>query len=105
MTQREEMQFYPGERASQGFRRQLFNGMCAGCHALRLISNSSGYTREHWRELIGSMVDLSGSKAQQDEVLDRPHRVAVCYGSLQYLTPGACEQVLASGRWLRRKAT
>jgi hypothetical protein len=32
MVQREEMQFYPGERASQGFRRELFNGMCGGCH-------------------------------------------------------------------------
>jgi len=30
--QREEMQFYPGEVARQGFRRDLFNGMCGGCH-------------------------------------------------------------------------
>jgi hypothetical protein len=30
--QREEMQFYPGEVVRQGFRRQLFNGLCAGCH-------------------------------------------------------------------------
>ncbi len=30
--QREENQFYPGERANQGFPRRLFNGMCAGCH-------------------------------------------------------------------------
>ncbi|HTV22036.1 MAG TPA: hypothetical protein VMG12_25275 [Polyangiaceae bacterium] len=30
--QREAMQFYPGEVARQSFRRQLFNGMCAGCH-------------------------------------------------------------------------
>jgi hypothetical protein len=32
MVQREEMQFYPGERSRQAFPRQLFNGMCAGCH-------------------------------------------------------------------------
>jgi hypothetical protein len=32
MVQREEIQFYPGERVRQGFRRSLFNGMCAGCH-------------------------------------------------------------------------
>jgi hypothetical protein len=32
MIQREEMQFYPGERSNQGFRRELFNGMCGGCH-------------------------------------------------------------------------
>ncbi len=30
--QREEMQFYPGEVARQGFRQDLFNGMCGGCH-------------------------------------------------------------------------
>jgi hypothetical protein len=30
--QREELQFYPGERARQGFPRALFNGLCAGCH-------------------------------------------------------------------------
>jgi len=30
--QREEMQFYPGEVSRQGFRKSLFNGLCAGCH-------------------------------------------------------------------------
>jgi hypothetical protein len=30
--QREAMQFYPGESARQSFRRELFNGVCAGCH-------------------------------------------------------------------------
>ena len=30
--QREEMQFYPGEWVRQSFRRDLFDGMCAGCH-------------------------------------------------------------------------
>lgn len=30
--QREELQFYPGERAKQSMPRHLFNGMCAGCH-------------------------------------------------------------------------
>jgi hypothetical protein len=30
--QREEMQFYPGERAHQSFRRKFFNGLCGGCH-------------------------------------------------------------------------
>jgi hypothetical protein len=26
------MQFYPGEVVRQGFRKDLFNGMCGGCH-------------------------------------------------------------------------
>jgi hypothetical protein len=30
--QREEMQFYPGEVVRQGFRQDLFNGLCGGCH-------------------------------------------------------------------------
>lgn len=30
--QREEMQFYPGEVVRQSFRRDLFNGLCGGCH-------------------------------------------------------------------------
>jgi hypothetical protein len=32
MHQREQMQFYPGERSRQSFRRVLFNSMCGGCH-------------------------------------------------------------------------
>jgi len=54
----------------EGKGKPLVEGMCSGCHALQLISNSSGYTREHWRELVAYMVDMSGSPAQQNEVLD-----------------------------------
>ena len=32
MIQREQMQFYPGERSNQSLGRPLFNGLCAGCH-------------------------------------------------------------------------
>jgi hypothetical protein len=32
MRQRETMQFYPGERTKQSLPRELFNGVCAGCH-------------------------------------------------------------------------
>ncbi|MDQ3036050.1 MAG: hypothetical protein M3Y87_26855 [Myxococcota bacterium] len=32
MTQREHMQFYPGERSRQSFSRGLFNQLCGGCH-------------------------------------------------------------------------
>jgi hypothetical protein len=32
MRQRETMQFYPGERAKQSLSRELFDGVCAGCH-------------------------------------------------------------------------
>lgn len=32
MRQREATQFYPGERAKQSMRDDLFDGVCAGCH-------------------------------------------------------------------------
>ena len=32
VIQREEMQFYPGERAHQSLQRRFFNGLCGGCH-------------------------------------------------------------------------
>jgi hypothetical protein len=32
MRQREELQFYPGERGRQSMPRRLFNGVCGGCH-------------------------------------------------------------------------
>lgn len=32
IIQREEMQFYPGERANQMLPRRFFNGLCGGCH-------------------------------------------------------------------------
>lgn len=52
-----------------GKAKQLVEGLCASCHQLNLITNSSGYSREHWRELIGYMVDLSSSP-QQNDILD-----------------------------------
>ena len=54
----------------EGKGKQLVEGMCPACHALQLISNSAGYSREHWRELVGYMIDLSGAPAQQNEILD-----------------------------------
>ena len=32
VVQREEMQFYPGERSNQSMQRRFFNGLCGGCH-------------------------------------------------------------------------
>ena len=52
-----------------GKAKPFVEGICATCHALNLIQNSSGYTAEHWRELIGTMIDLSGNKDQQNEVV------------------------------------
>ena len=54
----------------EGKARPVVERMCSSCHALQLIQNSSGYTREHWKALIGSMVDLSENPELQNEVAE-----------------------------------
>jgi hypothetical protein len=58
--QREEMQFYPGEVSRQGFRKSLFNGICAGCHG-----SLSGYESD-----ISINPDIL-TQASRVEALDR----------------------------------
>jgi virginiamycin B lyase len=43
--------------------KQIVQGACASCHETNLITRSSGYSREGWRELILTMIDLSGTPA------------------------------------------
>lgn len=43
--------------------KQLVQGLCTACHDANQITRSSGYTRDGWRELIGTMINLSGSPA------------------------------------------
>src|SRR5437868_14011421 len=42
--------------------------VCSGCHALNMITQSSGYTEDQWRELIGNMIDLRASPDLQKEI-------------------------------------
>ena len=48
-----------------GAGKELVSGVCTGCHQTNMITQSSGYTREGWKELIGTMIDLSGVPDQQ----------------------------------------
>ena len=48
----------------EGDGKALVQGMCAACHDLNMITRSSGYSREDWRELISSMINLSGTPAE-----------------------------------------
>lgn len=41
---------------------------CTACHQTREILNSSGYTREGWKELASTMIDLSGSPESQEAI-------------------------------------
>jgi virginiamycin B lyase len=44
-----------------GAGKELVESVCTGCHPTDQITRSSGYTREGWRELILTMIDLSAS--------------------------------------------
>ncbi len=48
--------------------RDAVQAACATCHAVNLITQSTGYSREHWAELIATMVVLDDS--QSDLILD-----------------------------------
>ena len=47
----------------EGDGKALVQGTCTACHELNQITRSSGYSREGWRELIQTMINLSGTPA------------------------------------------
>ena len=51
-----------------GAGKEQVEALCTACHQAREILSSSGYTREGWNELIGTMVDLSGAPNARDEI-------------------------------------
>jgi virginiamycin B lyase len=52
----------------EGPGKDRVEAICLACHQSREILNSSGYTREGWRELIGTMIDLNGSPEIRDGI-------------------------------------
>jgi virginiamycin B lyase len=52
----------------EGPGKERVEAMCFACHQSREIVNSSGYTREGWRELTSTMIDLSGSPEIRDSI-------------------------------------
>jgi virginiamycin B lyase len=51
-----------------GAGKALVEGVCTACHQTNEITRSSGYTREGWKELAATMIDLSGSPDKQDMI-------------------------------------
>ena len=49
----------------QGPGRDAVEAVCTGCHQTNMITQSSGYTHDGWKELIGTMIDLSRSPETQ----------------------------------------
>ncbi len=50
--------------------KQLVDGVCTSCHQHNMITSSSGYTREHWKELVGTMIDLSKTPQEQATIAE-----------------------------------
>jgi len=50
--------------------KALVEAFCTGCHQTSQITRSSGYTREGWKELTETMIDLSGSPEDRRAILD-----------------------------------
>ena len=50
--------------------KDLVQGVCSGCHQVREIERSLGYTREGWNELTSSMVDMKAAPDEHKLVLD-----------------------------------
>jgi virginiamycin B lyase len=49
----------------EGPGKPLVQSMCTGCHENNVITRSSGYSHDGWRQLIGTMIDLSGNPAEE----------------------------------------
>ena len=54
----------------EGEGRELVQGVCGSCHGTSVIERSSGYSREDWRYLTSTMLDLSNNEEGQDKILD-----------------------------------
>jgi virginiamycin B lyase len=52
-----------------GAAKSMVEGVCTGCHQTNEILRSSGYTRAGWTELTSTMVDLSASPAERDQIV------------------------------------
>jgi virginiamycin B lyase len=51
-----------------GPEKALVEGVCTACHKTTDIIRSSGYTREGWREIAGTMIDLSKTPEEQNKI-------------------------------------
>jgi len=52
----------------EGEGKDRVEAICTACHQAREIVRSSGYTREGWKELTSTMIDLSGAPEEQNRI-------------------------------------
>ena len=48
---------------------ELVESICTGCHQANQITRSSGYTADHWKTLISTMIDLSSTPSEQEQIV------------------------------------
>lgn len=58
-----------GPELPEGDGRELVAGVCTGCHQINQIKRSAGYTSRGWKELTGTMIDLSASPTEQEKII------------------------------------
>ena len=54
----------------EGPAKQQVEAVCSGCHVTGLINTSLGYSRDHWKQLVATMIDLSPSPDTQNAIID-----------------------------------
>jgi virginiamycin B lyase len=59
-----------GSDLPQGAGKELVDGLCVTCHQTNMITRSSGYTRDGWKELVGTMMDLSRTPEEQAKITE-----------------------------------
>jgi virginiamycin B lyase len=48
--------------------KERVEALCLACHQAREILNSSGYTREGWKEIVSTMIDLSSIPEERERI-------------------------------------
>jgi virginiamycin B lyase len=59
-----------GSALPEGAGKQLVEGTCTSCHQNNMITNSSGYSQDHWKQLIATMIDLSRTPEEQKVITE-----------------------------------
>lgn len=49
--------------------KDLVEGVCTACHQVREIQRSMGYSKEGWQELTATMIDLSKTPDQREQIV------------------------------------
>lgn len=55
-------------RLPEGDGKNQVEATCTACHQAREILNSSGYTREGWKELASTMINLSAAPEARETI-------------------------------------